>query len=426
MILTMDVGNTNIKTALFDGVEMKKYWRLSTSSTHTSDEYGFLLSGLLERDGIDCSDIEGIVMSSVVPTINFTLEHMCKNYFGQSPMMVAPGIKTGINLKYENPRELGSDRIANAVAVQAEYGGPCIFIDFGTATTFGAIDEEGSFLGGCICPGLKLTSDALVRGTAKLPRFELVRPEHVISRTTVTNLQSGVINGFIGQIEYLVRKFREELHAPEALVVATGGMAVIVAEEGGIIDKEAEKRATSVYLVDRTIPMLPERLCNFICSLRPNEEKLAFSVIFNITEKGEVKDSRIVHTVINSDRRFTYEEAQQIIETKEGDFKEEVLTLDTIAKALREKRFSAGAINFDRYEVKFEIDEKGKPISVYFKESKDANKLVEEFMLLANRTVAEKVGRVPKNKKAKVLPYRIHDRPGKAGKLVAVHRPFRL
>ena len=182
-------------------------------------------------------------------------------------------------------------------------------------------------------------------------------------------------------------------------------------KEGGIIDKEAEKRATSVYLVDRTIPMLPERLCNFICSLRPNEEKLAFSVIFNITEKGEVKDSRIVHTVINSDRRFTYEEAQQIIETKEGDFKEEVLTLDTIAKALREKRFSAGAINFDRYEVKFEIDEKGKPISVYFKESKDANKLVEEFMLLANRTVAEKVGRVPKNKKAKVLPYRIHDLP---------------
>ena len=126
MILTMDVGNTNIKTALFDGVEMKKYWRLSTSSTHTSDEYGFLLSGLLERDGIDRSDIEGIVMSSVVPTINFTLEHMCKNYFGQSPMMVAPGIKTGINLKYENPRELGSDRIANAVAVQAAgAGGPC-------------------------------------------------------------------------------------------------------------------------------------------------------------------------------------------------------------------------------------------------------------------------------------------------------------
>ena len=182
-------------------------------------------------------------------------------------------------------------------------------------------------------------------------------------------------------------------------------------KEGSIIDKEAEKRATSVYLVDRTIPMLPERLCNFICSLRPNEEKLAFSAIFDITEKGEVRDSRIVHTVIESDRRFTYEEAQQIIETKEGDFKDEILMLDTIAKALREKRFTAGAINFDRYEVKFEIDEKGKPISVYFKESKDANKLVEEFMLLVNRTVAEKIGKAPKGKKPKVLPYRIHDLP---------------
>ena len=182
-------------------------------------------------------------------------------------------------------------------------------------------------------------------------------------------------------------------------------------KEGSIIDKEAEKRATSVYLVDSTIPMLPERLCNFLCSLRPHEEKLAFSVIFDITEKGDVKNSRVVHTVIYSDRRFTYEEAQQIIETKNGDFKDEVLMLDTIAKALREKRFAAGAINFDRYEVKFEIDEKGKPVSVYFKESKDANKLVEEFMLLANRTVAEQIGRVPKGKKAKVLPYRIHDLP---------------
>ncbi|WP_347029736.1 ribonuclease R, partial [Bacteroides intestinalis] len=181
--------------------------------------------------------------------------------------------------------------------------------------------------------------------------------------------------------------------------------------EGSIIDKEAEKRATSVYLVDRTIPMLPERLCNFICSLRPDEEKLAYSVIFEINEKGDVKDARVVHTVIKSDRRFTYEEAQQVIETKEGDFKEEILMLDTIAKALRQKRFVSGAINFDRYEVKFEIDAKGKPISVYFKVSQDANKLVEEFMLLANRTVAEKIGRVPKNKKAKVFPYRIHDLP---------------
>ena len=181
--------------------------------------------------------------------------------------------------------------------------------------------------------------------------------------------------------------------------------------EGSVIDKEAQRRATSVYLVDRTIPMLPERLCNFICSLRPDEEKLAYSVIFELNEKAEVRSSRIVHTVIKSNRRFTYEEAQHIIETGEGDYKEEIGQLNRLAMILRDNRFKAGAINFDRYEVKFEIDEAGKPVSVYFKEAKEANKLVEEFMLLANRTVAEKIGRVPKGKKAKVFPYRIHDLP---------------
>ncbi len=182
-------------------------------------------------------------------------------------------------------------------------------------------------------------------------------------------------------------------------------------KEGSVIDKEAEHRATSVYLVDRTIPMLPERLCNLLCSLRPDEEKLAYSVIFVLNDKAEVLQSRIVHTAIKSNRRFTYEEAQQIIETGEGDYKFELLELNRLAKQLREKRFANGAINFDRYEVKFEIDDKGKPLRVYFKESKDANKLVEEFMLLANRTVAEAIGQVPKGKKAKVFPYRIHDLP---------------
>lgn len=182
-------------------------------------------------------------------------------------------------------------------------------------------------------------------------------------------------------------------------------------KEGSIIDKEAVKRATSVYLADRTIPMLPERLCNFICSLRPDEEKLAYSVIFDMNDKAEVKNFRIRHTVIKSNRRFTYEEAQQIIETGEGDYKEEILELNRLAQILREKRMSAGSINFDRCEVKFEIDENGKPLSVYFKVSKEANKLIEEFMLLANRTVAEYVGKVPKNKKPKVFPYRIHDLP---------------
>lgn len=236
MILTMDVGNTNIKTALFQGTEMKHYWRLSTSAMKTSDEYGIDLVNLFAHQQCDPALVEGIVISSVVPTVNFTLEHMCKTYFNLQPMMVAPGVKTGINIRYENPRELGSDRIANAVAAQAEYGSPCIFIDFGTATTFGAIDKEGAFAGGCICAGLKLTSEAIVSGTAKLPRFELVRPKRVIGRTTVTNLQSGIINGYIGQIDYLVRKFKEELEAPEAPVVATGGMALIVNEETGIFD----------------------------------------------------------------------------------------------------------------------------------------------------------------------------------------------
>ena len=182
-------------------------------------------------------------------------------------------------------------------------------------------------------------------------------------------------------------------------------------KEGGIIDKEAVKRATSVYLVDRTIPMLPERLCNFICSLRPDEEKMAFSVIFVMNEDADVRDYRIVHTVIKSNRRFAYEEAQEIIETGKGDYSEEILELNKLAQILRKKRLDNGAINFDRVEVKFNIDENGKPLSVYFKESKEANKLIEEFMLLANRTVATHIGNVPKNKKPKVLPYRIHDLP---------------
>lgn len=209
-------------------------------------------------------------------------------------------------------------------------------------------------------------------------------------------------------------------------------------KEGSVIDKEAVKRATSVYLVDRTIPMLPERLCNFICSLRPNEEKLTYSVVFKLDDKAVVKDWHLAHTVIKSDRRFTYEEVQKVLEDHKeaspedykmpGDheadpnfngpdvlpaehFATELITLNRLAKQLRARRFEHGSINFDRSEVRFDIDDKGKPIGVYFKVAKDANKLVEEFMLLANRTVAESVGKQPKNKKPKTLPYRVHDLP---------------
>ena len=182
-----------------------------------------------------------------------------------------------------------------------------------------------------------------------------------------------------------------------------------------IIDKEAYKRATSVYLVDRTVPMLPERLCNNICSLRPNEDKLAYSVVFHVDEFAEVKDYKICRTVINSNRRFTYEEAQQIIETGEGDYAQEVLKLNELAKMLRVKRFAKGAIAFDRVEVRFEIDEKGKPLSVYFKEAKESNMLIEEFMLLANKTVAAHIGKPKAAKgaksKSKTFVYRVHDVP---------------
>ena len=182
-------------------------------------------------------------------------------------------------------------------------------------------------------------------------------------------------------------------------------------KEGSIIDKEAFARATSIYLVDRTIPMLPERLCNFICSLRPDEEKLCYSVIFKMDDEANIKDWHLAHTVIKSDRRYAYEEVQQIIEEGKGENAELLLKLDALAKKLREARFKNGSVKFDREELHFDIDETGKPIRAYFKVSKDANKLIEEFMLLANKTVAESIGRVKKGVKAKTLPYRIHDQP---------------
>ena len=200
-------------------------------------------------------------------------------------------------------------------------------------------------------------------------------------------------------------------------------------KEGDIIDREAQQRATSVYLVDRTIPMLPERLCNFICSLRPNEEKLAFSCIFNLDDDANVKAYRIVHTVIKSNRRYAYEEAQQLLEDNgvvdgtgepapkpgkdgyKGEYAEEIITLDRLAKLLRARRFKGGSVKFDSEELHFDVDNTGKPLRCYFKRSKDANKLIEEFMLLANKTVAEIIGKTVKGKKAKTLPYRVHDNP---------------
>ncbi len=235
MLLTLDIGNTNIKAGLFEGEEMKHYWRLSTQRNYTSDEMGVFSLSLLGNAGLDAADVAGILISSVVPTVNFTVEHMCRDYFGLEAVMVQPGIRTGIDLKYENPRELGSDRICNAVAAYTLYGGPCVFIDFGTATSLGAMDGRGSFLGGSILPGVKLAGEALVQGTAKLKRIELTMPERAIGRTTVTNLQSGILFGHVGQVDYLVRRFREEMNAPECPVVATGGMARLIASRSETI-----------------------------------------------------------------------------------------------------------------------------------------------------------------------------------------------
>ncbi len=235
MILTLDVGNTNIKTALFEQSELKQYWRISTNRTQTSDEYGMVMLNLFNHAGVSPSQVSGIIVSSVVPTINFTIEHMCKTYFGLTPMFVVPGIKTGIHIKYDNPRELGSDRIANAVACNELYGGPAIYIDFGTATSFGVLNAQGEFLGGAIVPGLKVMSDAIVDRTAKLPRFELVKPPSAIGKNTVTNLQSGILYGHVGMVKYLIHRMKEELGTP-CRVIATGGMALLVKDDAPEID----------------------------------------------------------------------------------------------------------------------------------------------------------------------------------------------
>jgi len=232
----MDIGNTNIKTGLFDGHTLVNYWRLNTNTAATSDEIGVSLCGLFQHAGTDMRVVSGIILSSVVPSINFTVEHMCQTYFDMDPMFVVPGVKTGVNIKYENPRELGSDRIANAVAAYAVYGGPCIVIDFGTATTFGAVSERAEFLGGLICPGIKIASEALVSGASKLPRVEIIRPDTVIGKNTVANMQAGIFFGYVGQVNHIVAKMKEELGQDSIRVIATGGLSRLIASDTNAID----------------------------------------------------------------------------------------------------------------------------------------------------------------------------------------------
>lgn len=235
MIICLDIGNTNIKFALFEGEKLKLSFRFATEHKKTSDEYGGQIIGVLQNNGIKTSDIEGGIISSVVPQLDYTLEKMCSVYLGIKPLMLAPGLRTGMNLRVDNAKEVGADRVVNNVSAVRKYGYPAVIIDFGTATTFNVIDKKGEFIGGVIAPGIKGSLDSLVNGTAKLPRVEIERPKTVIGKNTVTNMQSGIVFGFAGLVEYIVKKIIQELGYP-AKVIATGGFSEIIAGEISCID----------------------------------------------------------------------------------------------------------------------------------------------------------------------------------------------
>lgn len=237
MILLMDVGNTNIKIGLANEVKTVQTWRIATDTNRTADEFGMVLFDLLKQCGRSFKDIEGIIISSVAPSINYTLEHMCSYYMKVKPIMVGNHINlAGITLDY-NRQELGSDRIVNAVAGYRIYGGPVITVDFGSATTFGAVNAEGVFLGGLIAPGIKSSTESLVNTAAKLPRIELLAPKRVLGKNTVENMQAGIIYGFTGLVEYIVKRMKREPGFADAKVVATGGMSQLVTQtENKIVD----------------------------------------------------------------------------------------------------------------------------------------------------------------------------------------------
>jgi len=237
VILVMDVGNTNIVLGAYDGKKLLNHWRMGTNREKTADEYGMFMMSLFSNDKIDTNNIEAVIIASVVPPIMYTLEHAIRKYLKRDPVIVGPGIKTGINIKYENPREVGADRIVNAVAAIELYGGPVIVVDFGTATTFCAINSKSDYLGGVICPGIKVSLEALFQKAAKLPRIDLVKPETVIGRTTIGNMQSGIIYGYTGQVDYIVKRMKKEIKEDNIKVIATGGLARLIATESETIDE---------------------------------------------------------------------------------------------------------------------------------------------------------------------------------------------
>ena len=235
MLLVIDVGNTNIVPGSISRKRAHGPLARIDEPPRTTDEYGVLIRNLFYLNGVNSDEIDAIIISSVVPPVMPTLERMCQRYFGLTPLVIGPGVKTGMDIKYDNPREVGADRIVNAVAAYEKFGGPVIIIDFGTATTFCAVDKKGTYLGGAICPGIGISTDALVQRTAKLPRIEVVRTDKVICRNTVESMQAGVFYGFVGQVDGIVARMRKELGC-KAKVVATGGLAVIVAPATDAID----------------------------------------------------------------------------------------------------------------------------------------------------------------------------------------------
>lgn len=235
MLLALDVGNTNTVIGVFDGRALQVHWRLSTRREGTSDEYGMLIKGLFDFAGLAFSRVSVVIISSVVPPLQGPLEEMARHYFQVEPMIVGPGIKTGMPILYESPRDVGADRIANAVAAFEAHGGPCIVVDFGTATTFDAISAKGEYLGGVICPGIGISSEALFQHAAKLPRVDIARPKTVIGRNTVGSMQSGLYYGYLGLVEGIVARMRTELGG-QAKVVATGGLAQLLLAESAVVD----------------------------------------------------------------------------------------------------------------------------------------------------------------------------------------------
>jgi len=235
MILVFDVGNTNMVIGVYQEDKLLTHWRIRTDTLRTCDEYGMIIKALFDYQQIEMKKVKAVVISSVVPSLMAELEGLSYKYFSCRPLVIGPGVKTGLAIKYENPREVGADRVVNAVAAYHKYGGPLIIVDFGTATTFCVVNEQGEYLGGAIAPGIAIASDALVAKAAKLPRVELVKPRTLIGRNTVASMQAGIIYGFVGQVEGIINRMKKEIEGT-CKVVATGGLAKVIAQETDVIE----------------------------------------------------------------------------------------------------------------------------------------------------------------------------------------------